>query len=165
MTTTLPVQSAPPVPGTPLPPAVLVMERGPVARFAEAVRDSSSTHVSPADAEGIAVPPTFLFAASHWGLFPELQPTPPDGARTLLDLVTSLRADGGMVLHGEQEFTYEAPIRVGDVLHVTGVVENVVHKPGKDGRADLTVMTVRTEYRSEDGYLLVTARATFVHRR
>ncbi|MDX6214815.1 MAG: hypothetical protein QOG99_399 [Frankiales bacterium] len=164
MTTTLPVPSAPPVPGTPLPPAVLVMERGPVTRFAEAVRDSSASQVSPADVDGIAVPPTFLFAASHWGMFPEIQPTPPDGARTLLDLVTSLRADGGMVLHGEQEFAYEAPIRVGDVLHVTGVVEDVVHKPGKDGRAGLTVMTVRTEYRSEDGDLLVTARATFVHR-
>lgn len=175
MTSTLPspaVDAASPAEalvGTPLPPAVLVLERGPVARFAEAVRDASPAYRSPQDAAelglpGMPVPPTYLFSAAHWGTFPEQQPTAPPGARTLVDLVTSLRAGGGMVLHGSQEFRYLEPVCVGDVLHVSGVVEDVVVKPGRDDRRGMTVMTVRTEFHGEDGGLRAVTRATFLHR-
>ena len=174
MTQTLPAPAAEAVGpesliGTPLPPAVLVLERGPVARFAEAVRDGSPAYSSPEQARelglpGMPVPPTYLFAAAHWGTFPEQQPPAPPGARTLVDLVTSLRAEGGMVLHGSQEFSYLEPVCVGDVLHVEGVVEDVIVKPGRDGRRGMTVMTVRTDYRGADGVLRAVARATFLHR-
>jgi hypothetical protein len=171
MTSILPAlaTAGPPVPGTPLPPEVIVIERGPVGRFAEAVSSDQRTGQlqsggSLAANDHASAPPTFLFSAAHWGLFPELQPTPPPGARSLVDLVTAMRADGGMVLHGEQEFVYAAPVRVGDVLAASGEVESVIHKPGKDGRVGMTVMTIRTEYRGQDGLLKVTARATFVHR-
>lgn len=169
MTAMQPPRATAPVPGTPLPPAVIVLERGPVCRFAEAVRGgqrSDGWQLVDGLAPGPrpAAPPTFLFSAAHWGLFPEVQPTPPEGARSLLDLVTALRTDGGMVLHGEQEFVYASPVRVGDVLFTSGEVESVVRKPGRDGRAGMTVMTITTEYRDEGGDLKVTARATFVHR-
>lgn len=155
--------------GTPLHPAVIVVERGPVARFAEAVRDTSPAYGSPDAARelglpGMPVPPTYLFAAAHWGTFAERQPPVPAKARTLADLVTSLRADGGMVLHGSHEFTYLEPVCVGDELHISGVVEDVVVKPGRDGRRGMTAMTIRTDYRGPDGGLRATTRATFLHK-
>jgi hypothetical protein len=155
--------------GTRLPPAVLVIERGPVARFAEAVHDGARAYASADEARelglpAVPVPPTFLFAGTHWGAFPELQPPVPPDTRSLLDLVTSLRSDGGMVLHGSQEFLYDAPVYVGDVLHTTGIVEDVDVKPGRDGRKGMTALRIRTEYRDEQGSLRVTAVATFLHK-
>ena len=156
--------------GKRLAPAVLVVERGPVQIFATAVGDDNPVYRSAeaaaaAGLDGIPVPPTYVFASAYWGAFVDKQPAPAGTDASLVELIALLRnGRKGVVLHGEQEFTYHQPIRVGDVLRVTGFVESVEEKPGSDSRPGLTVMVVRTDYRDGAAQLLTTARSTFLFR-
>ena len=155
--------------GKRLAPAVVAVERGPVQIFASAVGDDNPVYRSAraaaaAGLDGIPVPPTFVFASAYWGAFADKQPTPAADA-SLVELIALLRnGRKGVVLHGEQEFTYHQPIRVGDVLRVNGFVESVKDKPGSDSRPGMTAMVVRTNYRGATGQLLTTARSTYLFR-
>ena len=155
--------------GRKLPAAVITIERGPVARFAEAVLAtspvySSATAASDAGFAGVPVPPTFTFVAGHWGTLAEDQPEPDPSAADLGVILAELRKDGGLLLHGEQEFQYHRPVLVGQRLHSSGVVEDVNVKDGKGG-ATMTAVKVRTELRGEDGELAVTQIMTFLLRK
>ncbi|CAN5119587.1 hypothetical protein BH09ACT8_BH09ACT8_62540 [soil metagenome] len=156
--------------GTRLPTSVVTIERGPVQVFATAVGDGNPLYrYAPAalayGLDGIPVPPTYLFAAANWGLFSDQQPPAAPGSASLIELIAALRnGREGVILHGEQEFSYYLPVRVGDVLHVDGFVESVEDKPGRDGRAGMTVMVVRTDYIDPMGKLRTTARSTYLFR-
>jgi acyl dehydratase len=156
--------------GRRLAPAVVAVERGPVQTFATAVRDDNPVYRSAeaavaAGLDGIPVPPTFVFASTYWGAFVDRQPAPAATDASLVELIALLRGGRkGVVLHGEQEFIYHRPIRVGDVLHVNGFVESVEDKPGNDSRPDMTVMVVRTDYGDASARLLTTTRATYLFR-
>jgi acyl dehydratase len=155
--------------GRKLPASVITIERGPVARFAEAVLATSPVYASePAAAEagfpGVPVPPTFTFVAGYWGSLAEDQPAPDPEAADLGVLLAELRRDGGLLLHGEQEFRYHAPVFVGQRLHSSGVVEDVSVKEGKGG-ATMTAVKVRTELRGDTGELAVTQIMTFLLRK
>ena len=149
--------------------AVLVTERGPVFRFAEAVTSSDPAYrrVDAARAAGfddIPVPPTWFFsAASHWGAFPELQP--PDAVpetNPTMEVIGGLMAKGGMVLHGEQEFTYHKPVTAGQKVRSEGEVVDLYEKA--TGERTMTFLVTETRYYDEAGELLVTARMNLIHR-
>jgi acyl dehydratase len=149
--------------------SVFVVERGPVARFADGVLATSAVYKSPTAAkeagfEGIPVPPTFTFAAPYWGAFAEDQPENDPDALDVVAVFAQLQADGGLNLHGEQEFRYHSPIYVGQRLHVSGVVEDVSIKQGKGG-AVMTAVKCVTEVRHEDGTLAVTQIMTILNRK
>ncbi len=155
--------------GRKLKEAVFVVERGPVARFAEGVLATSPVYTSPAAAadagfDGIPVPPTFTFAAQYWGAFAEAQPAADPDAAEVATVFEQLRAEGGMNLHGEQEFRYHSPIYVGQRLHVSGVIEDVSVKEGKGG-AVMTAVKCVTEIKHEDGTPAVTQIMTILNRR
>ena len=155
--------------GQKLPESVIVIERGPVARFAEAVLSTSPVYSSaPAAAAAgfpaIPVPPTFTFIAGYWGALAEEQPERDPAAVDLAELLAGLRKDGGLLLHGEQEFRYHAPVLVGQRLRSSGVVEDVSVKEGKGG-ATMTVVKVRTDLQGEDGRPAVTQIMTFLIRK
>ena len=148
---------------------MITIERGPVARFAEAVLATSPVYSSaPAAKEagfaGIPVPPTFTFIAGHWDSFAEDQPERAADAADLAQILADLRVDGGLLLHGEQEFQYHAPVSVGQRLHSSGVVQDISVKEGRGG-ATMTAVKVRTELRSDDGELTVTQIMTFLLRK
>jgi acyl dehydratase len=150
--------------------AVVTVERGPAQVFAAAVGDDNPVYRS-ADAaaafglDGIPVPPTYLFAVQNWGTFDDQQPPAAAGDASLVELIALLRNGcKGVILHGEQDFTYYTPVRVGDVLHVDGYVERVDQKFASDGRPGMTVMVVRTDYRDASARLLTTARSTYLFR-
>lgn len=156
--------------GTRLVPAVVTVERGPAQVFATAVNDDNPVYrsevaASAAGLDGMPIPPTYVFSVANFGTFAEQQPAALPGSATLVDLIAALR-DGrkGAILHGEQTFTYHAPVRIGHVLHVVGYVESAEEKPARDGRPGMTVMTVRTDYCNESGLPLTTARSTYVFR-
>src|SRR5688572_20892392 len=93
--------------GQPVPAQTVVIERGPVANFAKAVKDDSAVYNDPraAAAEGfdaIPAPPTYPFAMHHWGVFPELQPEGDGTPHPMLRAIGELMANGGLILHGEQ---------------------------------------------------------------
>ena len=104
-----------------------------VRRFAQVVGDDDSS-----------VPPTFVTA-------PEIQAG--------LDQVVAdpeLGLDFGRVVHGEQEFEWSRPVRVGDVLEVRTTIESIRAKGGHE------FLTLRTEMRDEAGVLVVLARSLLI---
>ncbi|MGC8512284.1 MAG: FAS1-like dehydratase domain-containing protein [Acidimicrobiales bacterium] len=66
----------------------------------------------------------------------------------------------GSSLHAEQEFTYHRPIRPGDVLSATVSAGKRWDKQGRSGRLEFAETI--TEYRDQDGHLVVTARGVGV---
>ena len=78
-------------------------------------------------------------------------------------IMGQLFAGGGLVLHGEQEFSYQRPITVGDVLVGEGTLTDVYEKESK-GKT-MTFVVVETVWRDEkDGQPVVTERFNLIHR-
>ena len=71
------------------------------------------------------------------------------------------RGGGGSGLHAEQHYKYHRPLRVGDVLTATTTPGERWEKQGR--RAGTLVFSESiTEYRDQDGELVVTARSVAV---
>lgn len=127
---------------------ILFVERGPAARFAEAIGATGAHYVDEAAAQragltGIPVVPTFAFALPGWGWFPDRQVVeggqPPDAVR---DCQAWTRSDAA-VIHAGQDFAYHRPLYVGDV--VRSQVHEVARstKTGRSGVLHFTVIANR----------------------
>jgi acyl dehydratase len=155
--------------GRPTGAAKVVVERGPVAKFADAVHDDSPVYQSAEAAKAagfsaIPAPPTYAFSSlQYWGKFPEDQPPDPTGGKNpMMEIIGTLMSKGGMVLHGEQEFEYHRPIFVGDVLHSEGKVVDYYTKES-NGRT-MTFIVTEDVYTDETGEKVVTSRMNLLHR-
>ncbi len=147
--------------------SVVVVERGPAARFALAVKDADPIYQDPraAAAAGFAtIPtaPTWPFSMGFWGTFPEAQEgLAPVGTNPMWTVMAGLGP--GLILHGEQEFEYHRPVLVGDVLEGEDTLTDVYEKDGPE-----TVMTfIVTETIWRDAATrdpVVTARFNLIHR-
>jgi acyl dehydratase len=106
-----------------------------VARFAAAVGE-----------DGASVPPTFV--------------TAPEIAAGLAQVVADaeLGLDFSRVVHGEQEYVWQRPVRVGETLEVRSTIESIRAK----GRHEF--LTLRTAMLDEDGAEVVSARSSLVVR-
>lgn len=149
--------------------AVIVLERGPLTRFAEAVTESSPIYrrrdaAQAAGFDDIPAPPTYFFsAAEHWGAFGEDQPadaTPADNP--MMEVMGELLGRGGMILHGEQEFTYHRPVVAGDRVGAESVVVDYYAK--ESGERTMTFLVTETTYRDEQGEVVLVARMNLIHR-
>jgi hypothetical protein len=67
----------------------------------------------------------------------------------------------GSILHAEQHFEYHRPLRVGTVLTVSTMPGATWVKQRRSG-GELHFAEERTEFRDQDGELVVTARAVSV---
>jgi len=99
----------------------VVIERGPVRVFAQALGDDDEVY----SGEDTLVPPTFPFVMSYWGSLGT------GGAAGLP--IDRLRGPGRAILHGEQAFEYERWPKVGDVLEGTTVISDVYEKERSNG--------------------------------
>ena len=99
----------------------VVIERGPVRVFAQALGDDDDVY----SREDALVPPTFPFVMSYWGSLGT------GGAAGLP--IDRLRGPGRAILHGEQAFEYERWPKVGDVLEGTTVISDVYEKERSNG--------------------------------
>jgi peroxisomal enoyl-CoA hydratase 2 len=99
----------------------VVIERGPVRVFAEALGDDDEVY----SGEDALVPPTFPFVMSYWGSLGT------GGAAGLP--IDRLRGPGRAILHGEQAFEYQRWPKVGDVLEGTTVITDVYEKERSNG--------------------------------
>ncbi len=157
--------------GRPTGAATIHVERGPVSKFAVAVTDSNPVYRSieaarDAGFDDIPAPPTFTFsAAGFWGTFPEDQPEDPtaDAGNPMREVMSSLMAQGGLVLHGEQEFLYHKPVQVGQTLHQEGKVVDLYSKEAK-GKT-LTFLVMETVFKDDAGDPVVTERFNLIHRK
>ena len=148
-----------------------VVERGPVSAFAKAVKDDNPVYHDPKAAQraglgSIPAPPTYGFAMTYWGAFPDIQPSddPAKQRNVLAEVMGGLMQQGGVILHGEQEFIYHRPIQVGDVLLGDGQVLDLYEKESK-GRT-MTFLITETVYRKEQsGEPVLTTRMNLIHRR
>lgn len=62
-------------------------------------------------------------------------------------------------IHGEQEYEYERPVRVGDTLTGETTLTDVYQREGGRG-GTMTIAELETEYRDQDGDLVLTERST-----
>lgn len=152
--------------GAELPPATVVIERGPVSNFATAVTDENPVYQDAEVAEeagfdAIPAPPTWGFAMRNWGTFPEIQPAGADEDSPVMHAIGGLMSQGGLVLHGEEEFVYHRPIVVGDRLTASGEILDVYTK---EGSATMTFLVTETEWTDEAGEPVLTERMTLLHR-
>ena len=107
--------------GQPTGKSKVIVERGPVEHFADALLSTSPIYHNPEAARqagfaNIPAPPTWPFAMEFSGKFAEMQPTDAPPGNPLFTAIGPLMAKGGLILHGEQEFLYHRPVEVGDVL-------------------------------------------------
>jgi hypothetical protein len=68
------------------------------------------------------------------------------------------------VLHGEQEFTYQRPIVVGEELTVEGKVVDFYSKESSSG-AVMTFLVTEDVYRDAAGDEVLTQRMNLIHRK
>ncbi|MEU6264601.1 MaoC family dehydratase N-terminal domain-containing protein [Saccharopolyspora shandongensis] len=127
--------------GTKIPRHSADVERGRLRFFAKAIGETDPVYldVDAAKAAGhpdVLVPPTFLFCL--------------DGERTDgFSLIDFLGIDIRRVLHGEQSFTYHAPMHAGDQLAFEGEITDVYSKKG--GALEFVVRTTTV---TRDGELV-----------
>lgn len=154
--------------GQPTGKSKVVVERGPVQHFADALLSSSPIYHSPEAArqagfDNIPAPPTWPFAMEFSGKFAEIQPADTPTGNPLMTAMGPLMAKGGMILHGEQEFLYHRPVQVGDVLVGEGAITDAYQKESK-GRT-MTFICSETKWSDEKtGEPVVTARFNLIHR-
>lgn len=67
------------------------------------------------------------------------------------------------LVHGEQEFEYERPVKVGETLTLTARIQDVYEKEGRSGILDILVL--ETEATDTAGKRVFASRQTLVSRR
>ncbi len=154
--------------GKPTGTTVVTVERGQLALFAAAVKSDSPVYTDPraaaeAGLPGIPAPPTYPFVMGNFGAYPELQPDDQPGGNPMAEVLGPLMAGGGIILHGEQEFTYQRPVLAGDVLEGTGTVVDAYQKESK-GKT-MTFVVVETAWTDHaTGEPVATSRMNIIHR-
>jgi acyl dehydratase len=154
--------------GTPTGTTVVTVERGQLAEFATAVKDDSPVYrdtraAADAGLPGIPAPPTYPFVMGNFGAYPELQTDEAPGGNPMASVLGPLIAKGGLILHGEQEFTYRRPVVAGDVLEGRGTVVDAYQKESK-GKV-MTFVVVETAWSDRaTGEPVCTSRMNIIHR-
>jgi hypothetical protein len=134
--------------GTPTGAWRVVLDRAVLAKFAKSVRDTSRLYqrekvASAAGFPAVPAPPTFTFAAPYWSAFrPDEQPADPTAGKgnPMHSIMGDLYAQGALVLHGEQEFTYHRTPVAGDVLDGLQKITDIYEKETETARMTFVVM-------------------------
>jgi acyl dehydratase len=138
------------------PPFTIDVERCKIHELNLAIGDENPIYHSREGAlaneyRDVPISPTTPTIFSFWG---NLQ---------LWDQLSSLGLNIMRILHGDEEYQYQAPIYPGDVL--TGVMTVVEGKTrrGKDG-SSMDIVTTETRYTNQREELVLTARRTLIVR-
>lgn len=148
------------------------VEEGTILMFARAIGDenpiySDHTYAASSEVGSIIAPPTYVQSSAQFDPDYPLRPKPgkpwfgsgrnPTGVKPT---TSGSGGGGGTGLHAEQHFTYHRPLRVGDVLSAETKPGKRWEKEGRSGR--LVFSESITEYRDQNGELVVTARGVGV---
>jgi acyl dehydratase len=130
------------------------VEKGKVEEFARAVKEDNPAFRDEAAAaeqgfDRIPAPLTFARVSA----FPRYRATEGRG----IDI--GFRQE--YAIHGEQEYEYERPLQVGDVLTGETTLVDVYQREGGRG-GTMTFAVLETEYRDQDGELVLTDRSTAI---
>ena len=126
-------------------PSTMKVELGKIREFAKAVKDPNPLYLAD---EGAIAPPTFLMTIAHW-------------IKDLGETRSAVKLDYRRLLHGEQEFEYVKPIRLGDTLTFRSRTKEVFEKQGKRGGKMLFIIG-ETEYKNQRGEVVAYTRNTAI---
>lgn len=146
------------------------VEAGHIMMFARSIGDPNpiyedEEHATATEVGAIIAPPTFVQASAQFDPDYFLRPkvgAPWFGSGKEPSGITRESSGGGGGgggggLHAEQHYEYHRPLRAGDVLTATTAAGKTWEKEGR--RAGKLVFSESvTEYRDQDGELVVTAR-------
>jgi acyl dehydratase len=119
-----------------------------VAAFARALRDPNPAYQGP---NATTAPLTYPIAFMAQALA--------GGSSAFLELGLNFMT----LVHGEQEFEYLRPIRLGETLTLTGRVGDVYEKTGSSGTLDFVVL--ETEAKDAEGKPVFFSRNTLISKR
>jgi hypothetical protein len=119
-------------------PEVYKIEKGMVRKFAEAIDDPNPLWQE-------ITPPTFPAALVPTGL--------------LHSLMTA-KCPLNRILNGASELEYFQPIKVGDVISVTGKLEKLRKMEGKEGKTLFMIMEVI--YKNHGGEVVARGKNTYI---
>lgn len=108
--------------GHEMPAITMDIEKGRLVFFARATGQKDPIYLDEAAAKAagypsLPAPPTFLFSV-------DLERENP------IEFLDILGVDVARILHGEQEFTYHAPICAGDTITLSSRIEDIYDKKG-----------------------------------
>lgn len=150
------------------------VEAGHIMMFARAVGDpnpvyADADYAAGSEAGGIIAPPTFAQASAQFDPDYVLRPKIGEPWFGSGREATGVKRDptsgggsgsGGRGLHAEQHFEYHRHLRPGDVLSATTRAGDRWEREGRSGK--LLFSETITEYRDQDGELVITARGVGV---
>ena len=133
-------------------PVTVEAEKGRLRFFAKATGSTDPIYsdeeaARKAGYRALPAPPTFLFSL-------EMDRDNPFDFLDLLDI------DIGKILHGEQVFTYHAPICAGDRITLTSKIADIYDKKG----GALEFLVIDTEARNQEGAHVADMRRSIVVR-
>jgi len=118
-----------------------------VAGFAAALRDDNPAYRG----QGATAPPTYPIAFMTQAMS--------GGMETFSQLGLNFMT----LVHGEQEFEYVRPLRVGETLTLTSRIGDIYEKTGSSGTLDFVVL--ETEAKDADGKPVFYSRNTIISKR
>jgi len=154
--------------GAPLPGNQVIVERSAVERFAGAVLDDNIVYFDAVAAHdagfpSIPAPPTFPSVMAWWGSFRELQEPGPRKHPGVEAFQRKRAEQGGMILHGEEEYIYHRTVCVGDQLTSQGRIVEVYERES-GGRVMTFCVSEVVWTDAHTGDPVVTTRSTLIHR-
>lgn len=124
-------------------PMTMEVERGHIARFAEAIGDDNPAYTQGTpETGGVIAPPTFLRAMR--------------GARPELPFAVPFTR----LLDGGSDWEYFAPVRPGDTITAVARVEDIRERTGSIGQ--MLIATVKITYRNQSGAVVATQTSTSI---
>jgi len=132
----------------------LEVEAGKVSEFARAIGDDAGCSQYPAadSGEPALAPLTFTRTA----YFPRYRPSGVDAIRPF-----ALGFQREHRVHGEQEYEFKRPVRVGDVLCGEATLTDIYQREGERG-GTMTFAEFEIEYRDADDEPVLTERQTII---
>ena len=132
------------------PPGTIHVEEGRLRLFAKAIGETNPIYTDEAAAKAaghrsLLAPPTFTFCLETEVYDP-------------VQWLREMNVDIGRILHGEQSFTYHAPVCVGDTLTFEARISDIYHK--KSGALEFIVKD--TKVKNQEGKLVAEQRAVIV---
>jgi len=146
------------------------VEAGHIMLFARSIGDDNPIYHDEEAAKGtepggIIAPPTFVQASAQWdpdySLRPKIGQPWFGSGKNPTGVPRKEGEGGGSGLHAEQHYEYHRAIRPGDVLTATSTPGKTWEKEGRRSGKLMFSESV-TEYRDQNGELVVTARSVGV---
>lgn len=134
----------------------LPVDRSKVAELGRAFGDPDPVWHDPQEAwaagfDAVPTVPTVTVLADHWR------------AGGVAGLVEAVGADLARVLHGEAEWDYFVPVRMGDTLTLRASVTDVTEREGKRG-GRMTLIKIASDFTNQRGELAVRRTDTLIER-